>query len=149
MDILKAIQDLINYGFSKSDIEYLSGLSKNSLSSILSGKKNLSKKNELRLKRFLDSDIPDPLTFKKENITPEKVIATASNNISRVKGKDYAPNVHEVQKEVDKVVLSSKKEQLERLIKAPATKGYFHGTKLPDFDPEVGYEGISDSNLPY
>ena len=83
------------------------------------------------------------------NYPVESIISESVSNISRVKGKDYAPNVHEVQKEVDKVVLSSKKEQLERLIKAPATKGYFHGAKLPDFDPEVGHEGISDSNLPY
>jgi hypothetical protein len=141
MDILKEIESLINNGFSKSDIEYLSRISKNSLSSILSGKKNLSKKNELRLKRFLDSDIPDPLTFKKEDI-----IATASKNISRIKGKDYAPDVHEIQKEVDKIVINPKKEKLEKLIKAPVTKGYFRGAPLPDFDPEVGYEGISDPN---
>jgi hypothetical protein len=132
MNILESIQELLDSGFSKSDIEHLSGVTKNSLASVLSGKRGLSKKNEIRLKRFLESDIPDPLTFKKGNIVLHKKSIVKEDLIT---------------KEADS--LSYKKEQLQKIIKSPATKGYFHGIELPEFNPEVGIEGISDPRLPY
>ena len=129
MNILESIQELLDSGFSKSDIEHLSGITKNSLSSVLSGKRNLSKKNEIRLKRFLESDIPDPLTFNKK----------LPNSVKEI-------NQIQIKKEPkEKSVIES----LKNIVKSPATKGYFHGVELPEFDPEVGIEGISDPNLPY
>jgi len=54
----------LDNGFYKSDIESLAGIPPNSLSSALSGKRELSKRAMLKLEKWLDSDKPDPLTFK-------------------------------------------------------------------------------------
>jgi hypothetical protein len=36
------------------------------------------------------------------------------------------------------------KKDLEKIIKSPATKGYFNGVELPELDPETGIDGITN-----
>lgn len=64
MDLLNQISSELKRGFSKSDLERLIGLPKNSLSGVLMGGKKLSKKSELKVQRFIASDKPDPLEMK-------------------------------------------------------------------------------------
>jgi hypothetical protein len=41
----------------------------------------------------------------------------------------------------------SKIQSLKNIIaNPPATKGYFRGVELPDFDPEIGIDGITNPN---
>lgn len=145
MDILQSLNELIEKGFSKTDIEYLAEIPKNSLSSILSQKRRLSKKSELKLKRFLDSDIPDPLTFKKENIGSEKkiLVQEKKETIHSI----HKPIIKNASQQLDNKIKT--KESLEKIIKAPPTKKYFNGRELPDYDPEIGHEGITNPNAPF
>lgn len=56
----------IGKGFSMSDLEFLIGLPRNNLSSILAGKRYFSKKSLLKIKKWIGSENkPDPLTFKR------------------------------------------------------------------------------------
>ena len=69
------LQDDLANGFSKRELEVLIGLPKNSLASILTGKRNLSPKSQLKIKRWEASEKPNPLdiVLKKveENNKPE------------------------------------------------------------------------------
>lgn len=64
MDIKDQIKTYLDSGFTKADLEYLMGLPINSLSGFFAGGRKYSKKNELRILRWLASeDKPDPLTL--------------------------------------------------------------------------------------
>jgi len=63
MDLLSAIREDLDKGFSKKQLEELIGLPKNCLSNILSGKKKLSLISELKVKKFMENPKPDPLTL--------------------------------------------------------------------------------------
>ena len=77
MDYVQLLKDEIASGFSKSDLEFLIGLPKNSLSGVINQGRPLSKKSKAKIDVFLQSDKPDPTTFKrikevvKENNKPE------------------------------------------------------------------------------
>jgi hypothetical protein len=77
MDYVQLLKDEIASGFSKSDLEFLIGLPKNSLSGVINQGRPLSKKSKAKIEAFLQSDKPDPTTFKrikevvKENNKPE------------------------------------------------------------------------------
>lgn len=59
--------DLAN-GFSKRDLEVLIGLPKNSLASILTGKRTLSLKSQLKIKKWEESEKPNPLELNFEKM---------------------------------------------------------------------------------
>jgi hypothetical protein len=61
MDYKAVLLEDLAKGFSKSDLERLIGLPKNSLSGVLSGAKKLSKKSELKIEVWDKSDKPNPL----------------------------------------------------------------------------------------
>lgn len=61
MDILKVLQDDLNNGFSKSQLERIIGLPKNCLSGVLKGDKKLSKKSVLKIEKWEKSEKPNPL----------------------------------------------------------------------------------------
>ncbi len=77
MDYVQLLKAEIASGFSKSDLEFLIGLPKNSLSGVINQGRPLSKKSKAKIETFLKSDKPDPVTFKKikevvkENSKPE------------------------------------------------------------------------------
>jgi transcriptional regulator with XRE-family HTH domain len=66
MDVIKELNKDLEKGFSKRDLEILIGLPKNSLSNILKGKKNPSKKYILKVEKWAASEKPDPLSLSKE-----------------------------------------------------------------------------------
>lgn len=79
------LQKDLDAGFSKSDLERLIGLSKNSLSGILAGNRSLSKKNTLRVKLFMESEKPSPLELTKKEIkVPVKNTKKQTNLIKPV-----------------------------------------------------------------
>lgn len=55
MALKKQIQEQIDRGFSKKDLETLIGLPANNLAGFMKGERNFSKKNILRIERFLAS----------------------------------------------------------------------------------------------
>ena len=61
MDYKKVIQDDLDRGFTKRDLEVLIGLPKNNLSAFMNGKKEFPKKALLRIERWEKSEKPDPL----------------------------------------------------------------------------------------
>lgn len=62
---IASLQDDLANGFSKRELEDLIGLPKNSLASILTGKRNLSLKSQLKIKRWEASEKPNPLDIAK------------------------------------------------------------------------------------
>jgi len=91
----------LDRGFSKADLERLIGLPKNNLSGILKGDRNLSKKSQLKIDKWMASEKPDPLQVffvkekVKENNLPEnkaRILAERNtvNNIGK-KFKDTQP----------------------------------------------------------
>ena len=62
MTLIEQLKADLGSGFSNRQLEYLIGLPQNSLSNIISGKKQLSKKSALKVERFMNSKKPDPLT---------------------------------------------------------------------------------------
>jgi hypothetical protein len=64
MDYKAVLLEDLGKGFSKSDLERLIRLPKNSLSGVLSGTKKLSKKSELKIEVWEKSDKPNPLEVK-------------------------------------------------------------------------------------
>lgn len=71
MDLIQALKSDLDKGFSKSDLERLIGLPKNSLSGIIAGHKCLSKKSELKVQRFMESEKPNPLELVLDKYTPK------------------------------------------------------------------------------
>ena len=65
MDVLQAIKSDLENGFSKIDLERLIGLPKNSLSGVLAGSKKLSKKSILKIRKWDESEKPNPLDIEK------------------------------------------------------------------------------------
>ena len=73
MEIKDQIQVHLDSGFTKADLEYLIDLPINSLSGFFAGGRKYSKKNQLRILRWLDSENkPDPLTLKIEVVRKPK-----------------------------------------------------------------------------
>lgn len=70
--------DLAN-GFSKRELEVLIGLPKNSLASILTGKRNLSLKSQLKIKRWEASEKPNPLDIGKYDNDISKIDSKAGD----------------------------------------------------------------------
>jgi hypothetical protein len=77
MDYLAQLKVDLDKGYSKSDLERLIGLPRNSLKGTLKGQKKLSKKSEKRIELWEASEKPDPLKLHfvkkqvKENNQPE------------------------------------------------------------------------------
>lgn len=66
METIKRLQLEIDKGFSKSDLERIVSLPMNTLSSILTGKKKMTKKHEISVAKFLDEHpILNPLDYPK------------------------------------------------------------------------------------
>ncbi len=109
MEIKDQIQVHLDSGFTKSDLEHLMGLPINSLSGFFAGGRKYSKKNELRILRWLESeDKPDPLTLKLEVIRkPKKEVAE--------KVADPKPVFAPVKKETPKPALKDKPPYPERM----------------------------------
>jgi hypothetical protein len=148
MSILESLKEIIEKGFSKTDIEYLAKIPKNSLSSILSEKRKLSKKSELKIKRFLDSDIPDPLSFKRNDNNYDKInLIQEKKEVIIQQSKPIIKSTSEQLEE--KIKKEEEKKRLEKIINSAPSKKYFNGKDLPDYDPEIGHEGISNPRLPY
>jgi hypothetical protein len=63
---IASLKDDLANGFSKRDLEVLIGLPKNSLASILTNKRTLSLKSQLKIKRWNESEKPDPLDITKD-----------------------------------------------------------------------------------
>ena len=72
---------------------------------------NINEKWSLKYKRSIDCKHPKGFSqkahckgrLKEEEINePKELIKKAHDSITRIKGKDYAPNVHEIQKWIDK-----------------------------------------------
>lgn len=61
MDLIQLLKDDLETGFSKSQLEQLIGLPLNSLSSVISGHKTLSKKSQLKVKHFMLNPKSNPL----------------------------------------------------------------------------------------
>lgn len=61
MDLIQLLKDDLGKGYSKSDLELLIGLPKNSLSGIVKGDKKISKISELKIGKWNDSEKPSPL----------------------------------------------------------------------------------------
>lgn len=72
MDVEKIIQEELNKGFSKTDLEKLIGLPQNFLSGFLKGKKRISKKGVLKVEKYLASEKQDPLNLNFTN-PPKKI----------------------------------------------------------------------------
>lgn len=70
---IASLQNDLANGFSKRELEDLIGLPKNSLASILTGKRNLSLKSQLKIKRWEASEKPNPLELKFEKILNQVV----------------------------------------------------------------------------
>lgn len=103
MCIIDSLNQEIKNGFSKSDLERLIGLTKNSLSSIMSGKKKLSRKSEIKIERFLKSEKPDPLNinFKKGIITTYDSKSVPNEPILDSKKRDEIEHKNSQEKEYD------------------------------------------------
>ena len=147
MNILESLNELIEKGFSKTDIEYLAKIPKNSLSSILSEKRKLSKKSELKLKRFLDSDIPDPLNFKRRNNNSEEInlVQEKKQIVSQPNKPVIKPTTQQLD---DKIKKEEEKKRLEKIINSAPIKKYFN-KDLPDYEQEIGYDGIVNPKSPF
>lgn len=70
-------------GYSKSDLERLIGLPKNNLSGILKGDRKLSKKSELKIQKWNNSEKPDPLNIPKNKNVIKKEVAIKEENSAR------------------------------------------------------------------
>jgi hypothetical protein len=79
MDYKAVLLEDLAKGFSKSDLERLIGLPKNSLSGVLSGAKKLSKKSELKIEVWDKSDKPNPLEVKYWNRIEDLVKGNVTN----------------------------------------------------------------------
>jgi plasmid maintenance system antidote protein VapI len=80
MNLIKELQKDLDSGFTKSDLERCIGLPKNSLSGIMAGSRNISKKSKLKIEHFLNNSKPNPLELvfnkpekKSENTEKQKV----------------------------------------------------------------------------
>jgi len=62
-DLIQILKDDLEKGYSKSDLERLIGLPKNSLSGIIKGDKKLSKKSEIKIEQWSVSEKPNPLNI--------------------------------------------------------------------------------------
>jgi len=83
MDSIQILERDLEKGYSKSDLERLVGLPKNSLSGILKGSKNLSKKSVLKIQAWEKSEKPDPLNLQWKEIQT----TIAENNLPENKEK--------------------------------------------------------------
>lgn len=63
MNWIKQLNDELERGFSKSDLEKLIGLPKNNLGSILRGKRVLSKISTIKIDRYFAAEKIDPLEY--------------------------------------------------------------------------------------
>lgn len=80
---IASLKDDLANGFSKRDLEVLIGLPKNSLASILTNKRTLSLKSQLKIKRWNESEKPDPLELSFEKKV-EKVLDNNKSEIDKV-----------------------------------------------------------------
>lgn len=74
-ELIVLLRKDIESGFSKSDLERLIGLPKNSLSNVLSGNKLLSQKSILKVQVFMKSEKPNPLDL----IVPKKKVVKVTD----------------------------------------------------------------------
>lgn len=72
MNFLKELQSELDKGFSKTDLENLIGLSKNSLSGIIRNGRKISKKSEAKITHWLNSKRPTLIEYleSKKKIKP-------------------------------------------------------------------------------
>lgn len=75
MNWIRQLNDELERGFSKSDLEKLIGLPKNNLSEILKGKRVLSKISALKIDRYMAGEKIDPLEYQKTKIREKKKVA--------------------------------------------------------------------------
>ena len=81
MEIIKRLQLEVQKGFSKSDLERIIDLPMNTLSSVLTGKKKMTQKQELLVIRFLDEHPNlNPLDYPKRTRTPKNPKKTGKLN---------------------------------------------------------------------
>lgn len=87
MNWIKQLNDELERGFSKSDLEKLIGLPKNNLGDILKGKRVLSKISTIKIDRYFAAEKIDPLEYnsKKER---KKRTPTKIKKVETVKPKE-------------------------------------------------------------
>jgi len=67
-NFVQILKDDLEKGYSKSDLELIIGLPKNSLSGVIKGDKKLSKKSELKINDWQNSEKPSPLKINQAKI---------------------------------------------------------------------------------
>jgi len=77
MEVLDKIRQELERGFTKRELEILMGIPKNNLSSILIGKREISKKGLIRIKKYFELEVkPMPSErierSKQANLSPSK-----------------------------------------------------------------------------
>lgn len=87
MDFITELNKDLANGFSKSDLEKLIGLPKNSLSGVLRGSKKLSKKSQIKIDVWSKSEKPNPIDLKFEKL--------AANILDNTKVKEAHRQVFE------------------------------------------------------
>jgi len=68
INFVQILKDDLEKGYSKSDLELVIGLPKNSLSGVIKGDKKLSKKSELKISEWQNSEKPSPLKINQAKI---------------------------------------------------------------------------------
>lgn len=86
MDWKEQIQEQLDRGFSKYDLEKLIGLPENNLSGALKGTRSYSKKNMLKIERWLAGEKPDPLSVffapKEKKVTTKEKVTDNKNPVN-------------------------------------------------------------------
>ena len=127
MEIKDQIQVHLDSGFTKAELEYLIDLPINSLSGFFAGGRKYSKKNQLRILRWLDSENkPDPLTLKikvvrkpkkevsEKIIELKQIFASVKNETPKTVLKDK-PSFPERMEGEDALDFSARKNEYKRL----------------------------------
>lgn len=80
---IATLKDDLKNGFSKTQLEILIDLPKNSLASVLTGKRKLSPKSILKIKKWEASEKPNPLEIVLEKKI-EKVLAESKGEVNKI-----------------------------------------------------------------
>lgn len=118
MDLINKLKAEIERGFYKSDLERLIGLPTNTLSGIMSGKRDIGIKGKLKIEKYFQQvPLPDPLAVNTENgkvnekidrLTNGPLIPEGSRHISVEELKShsvYEPVMPELEINLDKLVV--------------------------------------------
>jgi hypothetical protein len=109
MDLLNQINSELKRGFSKSELERLIGLPKNSLSGVLLGGKKLSKKSELKVQRFMTSEKPNPLDLEKSQRSNKLVNAARGRDENGVNNDELPQKEAQGKPKTKKMIVGSQK----------------------------------------